>query len=241
MRRSSGTLALDGVDLAGRAIERVRGELSGTRARAHGRAADRVEGPAAGVGRRDRDAAQRGRADGAGAPPSADSARPARPRPRPRTAASRSVLVMSLEGGLVDAGGERAGRLERHAARAASRKAWQRRPHLAARARRCAAATSGAAARRAPASSRAAPKRSARRCAGAASPGRRGDGRGGGARLDAAADHRAAADRTAARARRSPTSAGAATSRSRARLEVHSAPTVRVDIVVERAQRRPHA
>ena len=76
--------------------------------RAQGRVADRVAGSAAGVGRCDRDAAH----PGGGrrtvpATPLATGTTNA-PTTTATSAASRSILVMNVEGGLVDAGGERA-------------------------------------------------------------------------------------------------------------------------------------
>jgi len=100
----SGTLALDGVDLAGRAIERVRAELSGT-ARAH-KADLRIESNALPPEWIDTIATQRA----AAAPPAASPASAAIGAAAPPAApnGSRSIVVMRLEGGLVDAGGEHA-------------------------------------------------------------------------------------------------------------------------------------
>ena len=211
----SGTLALDGVDLAGRPIERVRAELSGTGARAQGRAADRVAGPAAGVDRRDRDAAHRGSAT-APATPSATAPASAAPR-RTATAGGQPQRPSScsLEGGLVDAGGERAAGWSGTRARAARAKPGGAGPHLAARAR----AARQLLLERRPATRqpRAGQRRSARRDA-ALEPRRLAGGRRPRRQRPPRCrrDHRPAADRAAAARRRSPTSAGAAISRSRA-------------------------
>ena len=105
---TSGTLTLDGVDLAGRAIERVRGELGGT-ARAH-RLELRVESAALPPEWVDAIAAMRSGATTVAVAPASSApaaASPTATATAPATA-SRSVLSLSLAGGLVDAGNERA-------------------------------------------------------------------------------------------------------------------------------------
>jgi len=97
----SGTLALDGVDLAGRAIERVRAELSGT-GRAH-KAELRIESNALPPEWIDVIATER-----AANPPPAVSSPTIAPTPPAAPSASSSVVVARLEGGLVDVGSERA-------------------------------------------------------------------------------------------------------------------------------------
>ncbi len=118
----SGKLALDGLDLSGRAIERVRAELSGT-ARAH-KMELRVESNALPPEWVDMIAAAGGASTGtapgastASTAPSRTAAASATPAASSATAtstatttaqpASRSALTLSLEGGLVDAGAER--------------------------------------------------------------------------------------------------------------------------------------
>ena len=100
----SGTLALDGVDLAGRAIERVRVELGGT-ARAH-KAELRIESNALPPEWIDAIATQRAATAPAAAAPASAATGTATPPATP--SGSRSAVVVSLEGGLVDAGGEHA-------------------------------------------------------------------------------------------------------------------------------------
>ncbi len=111
----SGTLALDGLNVSGRDIARVRAQLSGT-ARAH-RAELRVESDALPPEWVDTIVASRG-ASAAVASTTAAAA-PATPASSPATApavgatatsapAGRSLLVLDLEGGLVDVGGAHA-------------------------------------------------------------------------------------------------------------------------------------
>ena len=96
-----GTLSLDGVSVSGRHLERVRAAVSGT-ARAH-RAHVRVDSEALPPEWADALAA-RGPAAGAAAPAASAAAAAA----SPSAAAGRSALVVDVEGGLVDAGGEHA-------------------------------------------------------------------------------------------------------------------------------------
>ncbi len=100
----SGTLALDGIDLAGRAIEVLRAELSGT-GRAH-KAELRIESNALPPEWIDAIATQRAAAASSVAAPASTAtvASTARVAPNP----SRSVVVANLEGGLVDVGNDRA-------------------------------------------------------------------------------------------------------------------------------------
>ena len=128
----SGTLALDGVDLAGRPIERVRAELSGT-SRAH-KAELRIESQALPPEWVDAIATLRTAAATAPATPSATGraervhshgptrGQPQRPRHEPRRRPGRCRRRTR-------------GRLERHAARAARAKPGSADSHLAARAR----------------------------------------------------------------------------------------------------------
>ena len=106
----TGTLALDGMTVSGRAIARVRAQLSGT-ARAH-KAELRVESNALPPEWVDAIAASRsasgvvagsttGATPAASAPVAASTAAASQP-------VGRSAVVLSLEGGLVDAAGERA-------------------------------------------------------------------------------------------------------------------------------------
>ena len=107
----SGTLALDGLTVAGRDVARVRAQLSGT-ARAH-KAELRVESDALPPEWVDTIAATRSASvavagSGASAAPAAPGASAAASTTAASPAGGRSAVVLSLEGGLVDAGSSRA-------------------------------------------------------------------------------------------------------------------------------------
>ncbi|MEO8525821.1 MAG: translocation/assembly module TamB domain-containing protein, partial [Caldimonas sp.] len=106
----TGTLALDGMTVSGRAIARVRAQLDGT-ARAH-KAELRVESDALPPEWVEVVAASRGAsgvdAGSAAASPPSVRASAASSSTAATQAAGRSAVVLRLEGGLVDSGGERA-------------------------------------------------------------------------------------------------------------------------------------
>ncbi|MEO5880917.1 MAG: hypothetical protein ABIQ06_00735, partial [Caldimonas sp.] len=225
----SGRLALDGVDLAGRPIERVRAELNGT-ARAH-KAELRIESNALPPEWVDTIA----RLGAATAPPPASpaSAVTGTATAADSPSASRSVVVMSLEGGLVDAGGESAagwsGTLPLLLAQSVEAPA---RTWLRARALRGSYFWSGG------------PQRASLEPGSAEALGaivrwgrvtwQAGDGRGGNARLDATATIDPLPIAPLLRALQPDFGWGGELA-VKGRLEAHGAPTVRVDAVIERA------
>ena len=98
-----GTLSLDGVGISGRSVERVRARVAGT-ARAH-TAQLRVDSEALPPEWADAFATQGAASRVAGIPAAASSASAPASAAEP---AGRSALAVDIEGGLVDAGGERA-------------------------------------------------------------------------------------------------------------------------------------